>query len=642
MKFQLTVSSGFAKLAKIKDKDKQIEIPTTMTVNKSGERIFWQIGEEDNYFTMNIPQSSIKPNSSEKFVDDYANVANIFMHKTVDKSIIDRHLSATKEALPKIIESLNIEKVAITIQPTDSNETLKQVLQIISDFEIRNIAITNFLPLLNRPRQATTFLGTIKEQLPIDTILYLLSPIPHTFIPIFAYAGIDVFNTDFAKIAAKQSFYLTDFSGKQLDRIKELPCFCEACTSVDKITNLLKKDPQNSNSTFLEKHNKMMLAKKIREIRNAIRNQELRSYIEQMVHSNVFSGTALRLLDKYYSDLFISRTATWQTAPINHITTYSFYRPAIQGFQRRMLDRYKIPDKKKIVVIFPCSARKPYSQSKSHKKFLNTLDSLDKRKGGYIQELILTSPLGVIPRELETVYPAAHYDIPVTGDWSFEEKEIAVYQLTGVLEKAKKLKMTVIAHVSDEYIELCEETEKNLKMKFKYTSLKSKATSQISLSDLSKELSKLLEKLPPITNYSDVDKIRTIADYQFGLGIGEGLFNEKCRLRGKPRQPLLVMRERKQLGVIHQETGQLTLSIETGNVLAKKPKYHVIFEGKELQGSTLFAVGVVDADLDIRPSDAVVVLNVDKELVGVGQALVSGFDMKHMRSGPVVKIKQKV
>ena len=84
------------------------------------------------------------------------------------------------------------------------------------------------------------------------------------------------------------------------------------------------------------------------------------------------------------------------------------------------------------------------------------------------------------------------------------------------------------------------------------------------------------------------------------------------------------------------------MSIETGNVLAKKLKYHVIFEGKELQGSTLFAVGVVDADLDIRPSDAVVILNVDKELVGVGQALVSGFDMKHMRSGPVVKIKQKV
>jgi len=67
------------------------------------------------------------------------------------------------------------------------------------------------------------------------------------------------------------------------------------------------------------------------------------------------------------------------------------------------------------------------------------------------------------------VYPAAHYDIPVTGDWSQEEKEIAVKQLTNVLSKAKTSKLSVIAHVSNEYVELCKDAEKQLKMKFKYT-----------------------------------------------------------------------------------------------------------------------------------------------------------------------------
>ena len=34
---------------------------------------------------------------------------------------------------------------------------------------------------------------------------------------------------------------------------------------------------------------------------------------------------------------------------------------------------------------------------------------------------MVTSPLGLVPRDLEDVWPAAFYDIPVTGDWSRDE-----------------------------------------------------------------------------------------------------------------------------------------------------------------------------------------------------------------------------
>ena len=33
-------------------------------------------------------------------------------------------------------------------------------------------------------------------------------------------------------------------------------------------------------------------------------------------------------------------------------------------------------------------------------------------------EVIVTSPLGLVPRDLEEVWPAGYYDIPVTGDWT--------------------------------------------------------------------------------------------------------------------------------------------------------------------------------------------------------------------------------
>ena len=34
---------------------------------------------------------------------------------------------------------------------------------------------------------------------------------------------------------------------------------------------------------------------------------------------------------------------------------------------------------------------------------------------------MVTSPLGLVPREIEDLWPAAHYDIPVTGDWDDDE-----------------------------------------------------------------------------------------------------------------------------------------------------------------------------------------------------------------------------
>ncbi|MCE7746686.1 MAG: tRNA-ribosyltransferase, partial [Candidatus Heimdallarchaeota archaeon] len=337
-----------------------------------------------------------------------------------------------------------------------------------------------------------------------------------------------------------------------------------------------------------------------------------------------------------------SRTPTWKSSLIKHITEYSYYRPEIQEFQRRIRERYQIRGNKKVVVIFPCSARKPYSFSKSHGKFLNTLGSISNKKRGYIQELILTSPLGVIPRELEMVYPVAHYDIPVTGDWSYEEKEIAVKQLTNVLTKAKTSKLSVIAHVSNEYVELCKDAEKQLKMKFKYTASSDKTTSSSSLSLLFDELNTILKDSKPMPYSSDMELIQTIADYQYGSGIGQEMFKENCRIRSKPNQPQFIMQDKKQIGVIQPTTGKLSLTLETGKTLAEKEKYFVLFDDEELKGSTLFAVGVVDADPQIRPTDSVVILNKKRELVGVGNAIISGKDMKETRRGPAVKIKQKV
>lgn len=70
-----------------------------------------------------------------------------------------------------------------------------------------------------------------------------------------------------------------------------------------------------------------------------------------------------------------------------------------------------------IIVLLPCSSKKPYSISQSHQKFIKAIKSAKV----VVEEVILTSPYGLVPRALERL---VNYDIPVTGEWSFEEIEL--------------------------------------------------------------------------------------------------------------------------------------------------------------------------------------------------------------------------
>ena len=90
--------------------------------------------------------------------------------------------------------------------------------------------------------------------------------------------------------------------------------------------------------------------------------------------------------------------------------------PLVQDWIHRIENEY-MPDEiqRDTLVLLPCSARKPYATSQSHRFFRSAIP--DRR----VHQVIVTSPLGLVPRELEEQWPAAHYDIPVTGDWDDDE-----------------------------------------------------------------------------------------------------------------------------------------------------------------------------------------------------------------------------
>ena len=115
-------------------------------------------------------------------------------------------------------------------------------------------------------------------------------------------------------------------------------------------------------------------------------------------------------------DYLERRTPTYRSAEMLACSAESQNRVEVRRFADRVRSRFRSDGQ--ILLIIPCSARKPYSTSKSHQAIMSALGKYRR----YVREVILTSPMGVVPRELELVYPAAHYDVAVTGVWDLEER----------------------------------------------------------------------------------------------------------------------------------------------------------------------------------------------------------------------------
>ena len=107
----------------------------------------------------------------------------------------------------------------------------------------------------------------------------------------------------------------------------------------------------------------------------------------------------------------------------------SLHEPAVLDWVQWMSTEYRAPQGlDRVLVLLPCSARKPYRFSKSHRRFIEAIGT------NAVHEVMVTSPLGLVPRDLEQVWPAQHYDLAVTGRWSADELKRIGSMLAALIE----------------------------------------------------------------------------------------------------------------------------------------------------------------------------------------------------------------
>lgn len=449
-----------------------------------------------------------------------------------------------------------------------------------------------------------------------DTALYLPALATPENVAMLIYLGADVVDDVLTTIKAYEGLYLTPDGEYRVKDLAGLPCICEACTQNPE---KLKTDPE-----LLASHNRARLKEEIGRVKLHIRNGQLREYVEKQCRSRPWLTALLRLADAEFNYLE-ARTPTYRSAELLACSAESQNRVEVRRFADRIRQRFSSDGK--ILLIIPCSARKPYSTSQSHMAIINALGKYRR----YVREVVLTSPLGVVPRELELVYPAAHYDVAVTGIWDLEERHWVSGCLQNFIDNNRFER--IIAHVEGPYVEVCAQTDRD--MIFTSTG---RVTSDESLQALVDQVKLAVDELnPQPRNFelSLLDIFRKMADYEFGKGQGDLLVPAKGFVKG--RYPRLTLFDgRVQLCTINPATGSLTLTLDGAKRMSLRDQYFVEITDFVPRGSIL-APGVANADPQIRPGDDVFI--VGKKAIGVGRAKMSGKEMVEASRGMAVELK---
>lgn len=144
-------------------------------------------------------------------------------------------------------------------------------------------------------------------------------------------------------------------------------------------------------------------------------------------------------------------------------------------------------------------------------------------------------------------------------------------------------------------------------------------------------------------------RIRSVADYQFGKGVGAKLFPENVEIVYSKRTGRIryVYLNGKRLATLRPTDGLFSLSIAGAKRIvenADSAKCLVTVRGDVAKfiakGGDVFAVHVVRADDDIRSKDEVIVVNENGEVLAVGRAVLSGEEMKAFKKGVAVKVRR--
>lgn len=505
-----------------------------------------------------------------------------FRYPGILNSRDDNHISTDNgvfKILGQVAEPLQVETPRQPFQAGTS-------LWITEDVVI----IPNGADLIQRPRRLIDRLMEIHSGEHRGKLVYLQGVSDPFLVPILVYAGVSLFDDSTLRIESQKGIKYAVF-GRE--------------------------------STGESEYDRNVIF--IRELLEVLSHSISSGSIREIVEKYQISSKALellRLLDNDDTGMH-ERAFPRRTRYIKANSLESLRRPDLVRYREYISSEYLKPKNRDIALLLPCSARKPYSASKSHRKIIDALSGLRNQ----VHEIIVTSPVGVVPRDLENTYPANSYDIPVIGEWYEDEKIMIVELLRSYFARNSYSK--VIAFITDDLFFIKEALPPDSEVLL----WDKKSGSFSGLRDTIRRQTEEIKKPEGRINHR-LEIFTQIAEYQFGNWIVPYL--EGCKIVRNYNTEMLVKEGRPVL-VFNDMLGKFTINKASAQWFIENSRFLVEIDDFK-PTANIYAVGVLSVTGDVRQEDEVV-LHHGGDVRGVGIAKMPGDMMVSLKKGTAVKVR---
>ena len=154
----------------------------------------------------------------------------------------------------------------------------------------------------------------------------------------------------------------------------------------------------------------------------------------------------------------------------------------------------------------------------------------------------------------------------------------------------------------------------------------------------------------PTTPEMRLKRVRMMADYQFGKGVGAVLFDDSATfLLSKTKRIRQVHSGGERIATVRAKDGFFTLSMEGARRLhhfLDKPSMRVVVSDDAVpfvsQGKTAFCKHILSIDPEIRAKEEILVTDENDRLLATGQLVLSPHEILASDSGPAVLVRNGI
>ncbi len=254
---------------------------------------------------------------------------------------------------------------------------------------------------------------TAKQKLPPDRPLHLFGA-GHPFMFVLAAAlGCDMFDSAAYALFARQDRYMTTTGTLRLREIEYFPCPCPMCARASPTE--VKAMPKLRRQEFLARHNLHVSLAEIKAVKQSIVEGRLWEHLQIRSHGHPALLSALKRLGKY-SDYLESQSPVSKSSGLFFYGATDLARPEVVRHAKRLKVRYVPPKTAKVLLLLPQTRTKPFHKSREHSRVIRDIERKLGRRKSLIHVCTYSAPFGVVPIEIDEVYPLSQHEVALPLD----------------------------------------------------------------------------------------------------------------------------------------------------------------------------------------------------------------------------------